>query len=84
MQIDMETIHGIKAGIELAVGIVSLAFSVIAVGVGFLLKGQKSIEKKAREGREKLHEKFDKSSNTLTKIVQCHNINHPGQLQGRI
>lgn len=52
---------------------------VLGAGISWLIKGQWSIRKEAKEGRKELHKKIDKYTTQLTTLVAQHKINHPGQ-----
>lgn len=62
-------------------GIVSFLFAVVLIGVKRVLQGQCDIRTEATEGRKALHAKIDPIAETVTKLTQCHEINHPGQLK---
>ena len=68
-----------------------IAYVVIVVGLGNLVKGQKAIQKEAKEGRTKIHVRIDevikdlgmrvgKVETKMSIIETLHNMNHPKQL----
>ena len=68
-----------------------IAYSVISLGIAYLVKGQKSIRKEAKQGRAVLHTKIDDKTKELSRkitkfterlvVVETQNkINHPEQL----
>ena len=59
----------------------SIVGTIATIGIGFLIKGQINIRDEARKGREKLHKNVNANTSILTKLVQCHHINHPDQLK---
>ena len=62
--------------------IVTIVGTLITIGVGYLIHGQHSIRKEAKEGREALHKKLNPLLDRMTQIETFHKVNHPGQING--
>lgn len=57
-----------------------IAFAIISIGIGYIIKTLSDIRKEAKEGRKKLHEQMENVTNNMTQIQSFHKVNHPGQL----
>ena len=59
---------------KILIGIIG---TLMSTGIGWLIKGQSSIRKESRLGREAIHKKLDIYVSKLTVLETEHSMNHP-------